>query len=545
MENPLKRKRPSLSPDIKDDKSDVDIHEARARNDMRLKSIFEGIFEKYGRDFTDIGDEIDLRTGDLLVNNGHIGALDGEGDAGAIGDWVLDRDSPFSSNDQAEDTAEESYQARLHAHNTDDVISEENGTPSGRKARSILSQLLPHPEESRGIMDEGVSTTSEAEDDDRSSVDSLLDTALCVHDTRTSREIGTGEAVTEKANPPAEGSNQSQAQRTERLDETVDPIWRVPEISAKFTTPTVLSRSKPKTPLKPVRSQSPPGAGSVWALPRTSRRNTDGGKRRKPKESPKKRKKHQSSPVVCDWSFADAPDGSESDDPLQEDYEPSPTPKGTLYIREKRRGPSTASHTKNTCSSCKQVFSHDGYVSHLKTVLSDPAETGHDLIDLKKQLDTITGGRAHESIYNTTVTLEPVPSTDIPTSDPEEREHHESTPTGTKRAARTVFSPEEAKQIIELRLVRGVTWKEILQHFPQKKMLQLNNWYTYHWCYRKANPPLSSKPWSKAENNKLEGLKHQPGLTWHGIRADLPGRSHPEVEFKLLQLWAGDGVDST
>lgn len=54
----------------------------RAQNDRRLKSIFESIFEKYGRDFDGIGDEIDMETGEIVVNNGHLQRMTSERDTG-------------------------------------------------------------------------------------------------------------------------------------------------------------------------------------------------------------------------------------------------------------------------------------------------------------------------------------------------------------------------------------------------------------------------------------------------------------------------------
>ncbi|KAL4786662.1 hypothetical protein BJX76DRAFT_97268 [Aspergillus varians] len=547
MEAPLKRKRLSLSPE-EGETSDVDIHEARAQNDMRLKSIFEGIFEKYSRDFTDVGDEIDLQTGNIMVNNGHIHTLEGGDSAGAIGDWLSDPESQSPLNEQSDGTEQEGMRAGIYTHRAEGRGLDENGEHSDRRVVSILSQMRPDPERSREIVDgggNGDGTTSEAEDD-RSSLDSLLDTALSVQGTRT-REMGTGDAVTEKATSRPDNSNQSQAARTERLDETVDPIWRVPEICAKFTTPTLLSRSKPKPIVNTRRSQSPPGAGSIWALPWTTRRNTDGVKKRKQKDSPKKRKKHHSSPMVCDWSFADAPDGSESDDPLQEDYEPSPTPKGPVYIREKRKGPfSAASGTKNTCSYCKKAFSKEDYVLHLRAVLSDPADNEHDLTELKRHLRTVTDGGATGPAPNATAaSVKPVVHPlDTPTLEPKSKEgqdtNNESTPTGKR--ARTTLGPDEARLIIRMKRVQGMKWKEILHHFPQKKVTNIKGWYHLHWNTRRANPPRLSGPWSKAELEKLERLKDQPNLTWPDIRAEMPGRLLAEIEFKLLQLWAEDDV---
>lgn len=55
----------------------------KTRDDLRqkLKSRFESIFEKYGRDFSGIGDEVDLETGNVIVNNGHLQRMANETDA--------------------------------------------------------------------------------------------------------------------------------------------------------------------------------------------------------------------------------------------------------------------------------------------------------------------------------------------------------------------------------------------------------------------------------------------------------------------------------
>ncbi|KXL41326.1 hypothetical protein M433DRAFT_20542 [Acidomyces richmondensis BFW] len=59
-----------------------DLERDRTVNDQRLKSRFEGIFEKYGRDFTGIGDEIDIATGEIVVDNGHLANMQHEADPG-------------------------------------------------------------------------------------------------------------------------------------------------------------------------------------------------------------------------------------------------------------------------------------------------------------------------------------------------------------------------------------------------------------------------------------------------------------------------------
>ncbi|TQS35971.1 hypothetical protein Golomagni_03591 [Golovinomyces magnicellulatus] len=62
--------------------SDSSIAEKRALLDKRLKATFESIFEKYGKNFEGIGDEIDIATGEIVVNNGHLLRMQNESDLG-------------------------------------------------------------------------------------------------------------------------------------------------------------------------------------------------------------------------------------------------------------------------------------------------------------------------------------------------------------------------------------------------------------------------------------------------------------------------------
>ncbi|KAF1810689.1 hypothetical protein P152DRAFT_93496 [Eremomyces bilateralis CBS 781.70] len=80
MERPLKRRRTSQDPD---ETGTDNLEHDRRRNDHRLKSAFESIILKYSRDFSAVGDEIDLRTGQIVVDNGHLSHMRDENDVGA------------------------------------------------------------------------------------------------------------------------------------------------------------------------------------------------------------------------------------------------------------------------------------------------------------------------------------------------------------------------------------------------------------------------------------------------------------------------------
>ncbi|KAJ9655555.1 hypothetical protein H2201_008780 [Coniosporium apollinis] len=71
MTRPTKRQRPTTA----QHHNVADLERGRRANDMRLKSRFEDIFAKYSSDFSGMGDEIDLRTSKVVVDNGHVAAM--------------------------------------------------------------------------------------------------------------------------------------------------------------------------------------------------------------------------------------------------------------------------------------------------------------------------------------------------------------------------------------------------------------------------------------------------------------------------------------
>ena len=60
-----------------------ELRRDRAQNDQKLKSKYERIFEKYERDFEGVGDEIDIVTGEVIVDNGHLARMQHERDTGS------------------------------------------------------------------------------------------------------------------------------------------------------------------------------------------------------------------------------------------------------------------------------------------------------------------------------------------------------------------------------------------------------------------------------------------------------------------------------
>ncbi|KAI9044775.1 Myb-like DNA-binding domain protein [Aspergillus affinis] len=360
MEPPSKRPRLSFTEQDEDgaddDTDDIDLQEARFQNDQRLKSIFEGIFQKYEKDFTEAGDEIDLQTGDIIINNGHLTGMDDERDTGEKGDdgeegegegsWLFGPGADWSAEEPTPPGSDE--EGNTVNRNTSDVETQDGDEEPGyweiflsrqrQQGSPILRPGLAETRKKQETQNEAANADLGA-DDDRSSVDSLLDTALDVQNNlrdSLAKRARKGAEEKEKAISAAETPGQSDREPGRNIPQPVESLWRVPEINANFSTPT-WHRSRPKPAIQAARSESPPNAGSIWALPGSSRRSTASAKKRSSKKprAGQRSRKIASSPVVFDWSFAETPDGNESDDPLQEEVQPSPTPKDTVKIRGK------------------------------------------------------------------------------------------------------------------------------------------------------------------------------------------------------------------
>jgi hypothetical protein len=312
MERPSKRPRLS-QPDSPDD---CELQEARARNNLRLKSLFEGIFEKYGRDFSDVGDEIDLKTGEIIVNKGHLLAMQHEDD---LGEGV-----PQSMQDQRDSFNQSRGPSPESAGRINGIVGLGENATTGK---AVFDSLIA------GKVDQGsgIDYPSDA-DDDRSSVDSLLGDAVAVSDQHSRPLPDQPKAVLKS---PFLRDPQTSTNDLKERGRPLEPLWEVPDIDVKFSTPNKNTNLLgPELAISQVRSASPPNAGSLWALPSSGRRrNTDVQKKRKSLGARAKRKPKL--PIVRDWSFAQLQDGSDSDDPLQEDF-PSSVSKSVSSFRSPR-----------------------------------------------------------------------------------------------------------------------------------------------------------------------------------------------------------------
>ncbi|KAG7005947.1 hypothetical protein G7Y79_00017g043290 [Physcia stellaris] len=226
------------------DDSYAELYEKRARNDLHLKSRFEAIFEKYGRDFSDVGDEIDFQTGKVVVDKGHLKSMANEQDVGggnnSSGQSVLEHaiaNGRLSSSSVYGVTVPSSFSSSLESNtksnpNSDiemeEVVRSSSGQPEG------LSR--GHPQ----------SLTSLKTPLRKLNIDSVL--------------------------------NRLNHRQVEVYDPPIEPAWQAPPLPIDNKTQAQRSSLTVKLDEERRRERSEsPNTGSLWALQSGGRRPKNNG----------------------------------------------------------------------------------------------------------------------------------------------------------------------------------------------------------------------------------------------------------------------------
>ncbi|MCJ1320254.1 hypothetical protein MMC15_005592 [Xylographa vitiligo] len=256
MEPPLKRQRLGNSPE--------QLLQKRARNDLRLKSRFESIFEKFGKDFTGVGDEIDFQTGKIVVNNGHLTTMQGELDAEGLAN---------EEDELATDTPPKLNSSQLYGHNGGILTKPKEDEDNAAQ----IVQEGPYGPEVACI---GSSIAAAIKMEDGSSYDSSVHGKLFIARNILSQLSCLGPHIRKSIANVQRSANTSKVVSVETEDLTVDPTWRVPVLlHPKLSTPSEEPCERPEPVLEepqldsPERSPSPVGK-SLWSLDRPVSRSS-------------------------------------------------------------------------------------------------------------------------------------------------------------------------------------------------------------------------------------------------------------------------------
>jgi hypothetical protein len=238
---------PDEDRDVGDLVANEELQQKRAQLDNKLKSKFEAIFEKYGRDFTGIGDEIDLKTGDIVVNNGHLLHMEDETDAGTgrpslLKDFERDQGQRLGSieiEDGEFDEVDESH-VELEDMEEDDMILFE-GSAAPLKRPQAPPAYYGAREDSRPPEDQAARNTTKA-----SAYPSESDIIAQFGD-----ELGPKIARYVSQQKVQDNSN-------------IEPAWQTPVLPLATPGRRPILKSILLQP-EADRSPSPEGSSSVWA----------------------------------------------------------------------------------------------------------------------------------------------------------------------------------------------------------------------------------------------------------------------------------------
>ncbi|KAK2758701.1 hypothetical protein FQN54_003391 [Arachnomyces sp. PD_36] len=432
MERPSKRRRLSDGAD----EEEFDLGEARARNNLKLKSRFESIFEKYSQDFSSMGDEIDLKTGAIVVNNGHLEEMQDEQDIGR----TADRDEPedmssMSSNEDPEfdwvdhdgefDEAEPSLPPNLLNVEIDGDADSHLGEDYDDNIQRERSTSLNHPEhlgsesERDGLLSSFLSSRPVP-----ASASKLKHYGNGNHDGTISVETHAIPAIQEtpstSRNPPKPSP--------------IEPLWQTPEIDGLL--PSRISKSAPTyTPPDRATPVSPSGGRSLWAGPWTRHPRKDKGAKRgpqRPRSTLPKRKLFSKADLQAlrNFNFSETGvDSDDSDDPLQDvSYStpmkrPSPSPDVVKHSNGSNTPSGSNKDGKKLCKPNKEESAQDEPDHDCDTVLRDDKNDEVHSLEKRGELqaprpEPVQPGasREHEDSKNKLISSEVTVPTPVPVS---------------------------------------------------------------------------------------------------------------------------------
>ncbi|KAL9032729.1 MAG: hypothetical protein Q9180_006338 [Flavoplaca navasiana] len=222
-----------------DNAADAELHKKRRRNDRKLKSRFESIFERYSKDFEGIGDIIDFTQNAIVVDNGHLRGMKGETDLGS------GSPSPIGG--------------------TDSLLPERPSTTLP------IERIMTGSQDDESDEDD---ENGERDEDDEDDPLGIFEDALTTSVQRVRRSV---------KSPPSRHQNDHINQTNTSLHSStlpwfnnrlVEPAWRVPPLPADTHVGTRSPSASPSIGDDSSRLASFTEGVSIWALPKRKRRTT-------------------------------------------------------------------------------------------------------------------------------------------------------------------------------------------------------------------------------------------------------------------------------
>ncbi|CAK1363454.1 hypothetical protein CB0940_04485 [Cercospora beticola] len=545
-----------------DDDALTQLDIERGRNDQKLKSRFEHIFRKYERDFTGVGDEFDIHTDELVVNNGHLEHMRNEVDSGksASSRFVknfrekLAHEDESTSEDEEETEGEDSQDGSGPESESENQSVAESTRDSSRRGLSLRDYSVPAPAHNASrppprlphlmqlLAGEGTHHRPlEIPDDDSSETSSVYETASSVatpsfmlDESRGLRRSPTVESHARGKRPVADDetvhalgmsiANQlaklmgasSKKKKSKKKPATVrraaDPIWDYPELRPSSKSKRKRDVSPPPQPLSSSPNAPSPGTPSLWAIPNPEQR-----KRRRRTETPALDK---TAPVR---RFGSAKNSGEA----KRCWNCSLTRSSSWH-----KGP----HDQDLCQSCWQYYDHHGRMKGFDSVTppavhSKPPDRNENIASPKSgSVPEQTLVSEHDFVTNESLVPKRPPSSQR-TPLAENTPIPDLTNTATesnvllvKEHAHIYTDPQPPSTHQVPAVENGIHLSE--QPATQPTTYAANTSRPIAW----TPPGLINNKWSTEDDALLIRLKEYDRLSWVAIAQHFPPRSVQNVQ---------------
>jgi hypothetical protein len=263
---------------------DQELQQKRAQAEFKLKSTFEAIFEKYGKDFEGIGDEIDLRTGEILVNNGHLLEMCNEVDVGDSGrcrgvrrSWSQELDEDVSGSEEDDmDEEDEDDDDSIDVENDDEEDYDDDDPLSGEEMVEDDMILRGFAQASQHFLRREPPEESESASD-RFALRQESRQAAVAHPSLAGNTLPSRSDILAKFGPQLGSEIAKFVTKTGVLEDSdIEPAWRVPNIvlpalpapTRRSLLQSVVGQPEPELE----RSPSPENSLSIWAVPKPIRK---------------------------------------------------------------------------------------------------------------------------------------------------------------------------------------------------------------------------------------------------------------------------------
>ena len=565
------------------------LDQDRDRNNQKLKSRFEHIFRKYEHDFTGIGDEFDIHTDQIVVNNGHLEYMRNEADSGttASSKFVKTFREKLAHEDESitsEDDEDEEDQDDGSTAGSDTEVEEAD-------ASEVVSQHTPRlPQLFKLLAGEGTSQEPlEVPDDEESENDSVPET-ISRHQTpaavdalRTTKRSSSAEALARSKRPMADddtvhalgmsiatqlaklmgaSSRKKPKKKATVMHGATDPVWDYPEL--KQTSKTKRKRSISPVP-PPQLSSSPqttsPEGRSLWA----ATGSTQHGKRRRRDDT-------SNAVKLKARKYGNATDSHASKRCWNCSLTRSPS---------WRRGP----HGQDLCLPCGQYYEHHGRMKGFDSAtppIDDQEQTAVPTSRNVEDPETVTdtddslalGEDAEhiqydEETHHGDKTPEYVPGfeDDGPSTPSIPYQANTSRPmisSATKRKVASKWTIEEDALLIKLKERDRLSWDAIALHFPHRTTFTIQKSYSarlkgvdcpgrtlYNAQIENTAADVEAElesetdvdddddhdlGWSAQQDELLVALRDVDELEWAEIADLLPGHDPKAVERRYVLL---------